>query len=994
VRTIAIGLLLVLVTIGHADEPKPPQLTPEEQKLALDAVTLIGEAFQLNQRGRAAEALGKARAALAIRETLYPPSKYPDGHPDLAGSLNILGFLHMAMGTYEKSLVEFERSLAMKRRLYPVAKHPNGHGEIALALNNLGNLMMAMGSFEKALPLFEQALAMKQSLYPASKYPDGHPDLALGISNLGMLLLEMGAHDKALPLYEQALAMRRALYPPKRNPDGHPELANSLNNVGYLLHTMGSVEKALPHYEQALAMTQKMYSASTHPDGHPHLALCLNNIGFALVSMGSYEKSLTRYEQAVEMKQKLYPPSKYPDGHPELALGINNLAGVLQSLGSFDKALPHVERALEMRQTLYPAARYPDGHPDLAQSANNLGYVYLTMGDYEKALTHYEAALAMKQRLYPASKYPDGHLDLALSMDNLAGLLHAMGSPEKSLPIFERALAMRQKLGRRVLTMSSEAEALAFVNAQPLTRDSFLSLTTHSSEAIAAAYGSVWTSKSAIARLLEQRHAAARVAGTEHAQTLDALKGLRRRIDQLLQDRRLPSTERDALLTKASDERDGLERKLAKALPMLQRADDLDALGPTALAPLLPEGAVLIDFVRYARIEYNRAKRGNAAVVRMPSYAAFVLASGRSIQRIELGDATAIDRAAARWRTAIESRTETSEAKALQDLVWSKLAPHLPADTKTLYLAPDGNLASIPWAALPIGRDRVLLEGYAVATVPHGAFLLEQLKYPREFDGKESTLALGGLEYGPKWSALPGTKVELEAIVSLAARIQGEREVASGGEVTSAKMARALVKARYAHLATHGEFRADEFAAEKKRELDARKNWQEGQDIRRVAAKNPLGFVGVVLGGGEVMSGLSIVDLNLDNLKLVTLSACETGLGEFTGAKGVENLQMAFHIAGAENVIASLWKVSDSATAALMAKFYHELWVEKKEPLAALRAAQLTIYHHPELIPDLAGERGAPKAKEALSASPAKPPAAKRADTKLWAAFVLSGAGR
>jgi len=105
-------------------------------------------------------------------------------------------------------------------------------------------------------------------------------------------------------------------------------------------------------------------------------------------------------------------------------------------------------------------------------------------------------------------------------------------------------------------------------------------------------------------------------------------------------------------------------------------------------------------------------------------------------------------------------------------------------------------------------------------------------------------------------------------------------------------------------------------------------------------------------------------------------------------------LQRAFHAAGCPNVVASLWKVSDSATAALMAKFYHELWVNKKEPLAALRLAQLTIYHHPELIPDLAGERGAPRVKEALAARESATPPAARADTKLWAAFVLSGLGK
>jgi CHAT domain-containing protein len=85
-----------------------------------------------------------------------------------------------------------------------------------------------------------------------------------------------------------------------------------------------------------------------------------------------------------------------------------------------------------------------------------------------------------------------------------------------------------------------------------------------------------------------------------------------------------------------------------------------------------------------------------------------------------------------------------------------------------------------------------------------------------------------------------------------------------------------------------------------------------------------------------------IYNLNLP-AELVVISACESGVGKQLKGEGLIALTRGFMYAGAPRVVASLWKVEDSATAALMAEFYKEMFTNAREPAAALRAAQLNI---------------------------------------------------
>ena len=77
--------------------------------------------------------------------------------------------------------------------------------------------------------------------------------------------------------------------------------------------------------------------------------------------------------------------------------------------------------------------------------------------------------------------------------------------------------------------------------------------------------------------------------------------------------------------------------------------------------------------------------------------------------------------------------------------------------------------------------------------------------------------------------------------------------------------------------------------------------------------------------------------------ELVVLSACETGVGKQIRGEGLIALTRGFMYAGAVRVVASLWKVDDAATAALMAQFYKEMFANGKRPAEALKEAQISI---------------------------------------------------
>jgi tetratricopeptide (TPR) repeat protein len=977
--------------------------------------------------------------ALEMRERLYPPEQFPQGHHRIAESLETFGNLLEKRGAYDRALETDRRGLEMFERLYPPARYPLGQPELAASLHNLGFLFERLGDHDQALAFLRRGFEMNQRLYPPQRYPRGHHRLQQNLSTLAGVYLSLGDYGQALSYFRRALLMGQQLYPTEGYPQGHPELAESLNALGFALVHEGEFGQALGYYRQALEMRERLYPEELFPRGHRNLALSLNNLGEVLQEQGKNDFAVSYHRRALAMFERLHPLEESPQGHFDLVMSLNNLAGALSHSGDHGQAVDCFRRALEMNRKLYSPDRYPEGHSRLCMSLHNLGGALQGQGDYEQSLGYYREALEMTQKLHPRDLFPRGHREMVGSLNALGSVLHAQGRSSDALSYLVRAVAMSQALLADFLGSASEAEAFNFEAAQEGPTNLLLSASRVSRVAAHDIYSVIWSSKAAAARMVQLRQRTL-IESSDPRLIADSseLFTLRHRLAGLLLARDDPASKAAELTRALTARKEELERSLSNRLPEFRRALALNQPTATDLGRRLRQNDVFIDIYLYYDFQYDLRSPGKAGERRTKSYAAFVLRRGQDAALEFLGPAAPIDSAVEAWRADLRDGRPDPAAETLRRLVWEKLAPHLPSGTDTVYVSPDGALTRLPWSALS-GRAQasILLEEYAVAVVPSGPLLLDRLTPDRVSEqGAGRLLAVGDVHYGDRptaparpaalaflrapvntdktnaWPLLPGTLRELDAVKALA----GDRPVLTltGRDADTSRVLAELPGARWALLATHGFFADPKFRSAL--QLDE-SNFQRGLagiglDRTAPGARSPLVLSGLVLAGanrpvlkdedglpqgdGGILTAEAVAGLPLQGLELVVLSACETGLGEVAGGEGVFGLQRAFHTAGAHDVIATLWRVDDEATAALMKLFFRKLWIEGKPPLAALREAQLFVYHNPDRIGDVARARGPDFGKEVTVAQGpvATSPRGKRAAARLWAGFVISGAGR
>lgn len=930
------------------------------------AMVLNGLALLYYNRGDYGRAEPLFRRGLAINEQALGSN-----HPDLVEWLRILGNLYRVTGDYVQAEPLYLRALALREK----ALGPE-HPKVASSLNNLAMVYHHTGDYKQAELLYRRALAIRENALGSN-----HLDVAESLNNLGELYRAQGDYAQAVPLIRGALEIVEKALGPE-----HPTVARALNNLALLHFHINDYKQAEPLFRRSLAIDEKALGSE-----HFQVATSLNNLGELYRAQGDYAQAESLYHRTLAIVEKALGPQ-----HPKVATSLNNLALVYWDTGNYTQAEPLYRRSLAIQEEVLG----PE-HPDVGRILHNLAVLlYDSRGDYAQA----ESLLRRSLAIFEQALGPE-HPMVATALSTLAFLVAYQKQYPIALDLFQRRLRIQSRQLHNIFSFTTERQKLAFLHTNSGGYEAYLSLihqqfskdpqvVNQGLALVLQRKGVVLDAQSRIRTVMKGRLSEAARKNWER------LSALQRRQSQLVLKRPkdLTPEEYRQQLDALQAEIQTIEQTLASESALVAKDLKQRTVTVDATAKALPKGAVLVEFAKIQDYDFTKGQWKPTF-----RYLAFVLNEKGIVTLVDLGEAEALEAQVARALAAIRESQSTLRQVLIQrslealttlsDRIWAPLAATL-GDATQLLLSPDGQLNLVPFGALRDANGRFLVEQFQItylssgrdligvgegATTPKSELLLvANPTYGATLSlGNQTETAVRSADVSLNFSALPGTEQEARTIPPLVPDSTPDGilvgKAAREHAVQSARSPRIL------HLATHGFFLADQPLAVKggQRGLIRGHTKFESEALVPQNYENPLIRSGLAFAGanhatehktGEdgLLTALEITGMDLSGTELVVLSACETALGEVQTGEGVFGLRRAFSLAGAQNLLMSLWSVNDAVTAQQMRTFYTNL--QTQSPAQALQAAQRATIKELRTVFDGVA-----------------PPA-------LWAPFILQGA--
>ncbi|MCL1464665.1 CHAT domain-containing protein [Argonema galeatum] len=783
----------------------------------------------------------------------------------------------------------------------------------ALALNFISLAYQKLGNWENAKRAILSSLNILQTVRNAGR--ERAQILGIALNTQGRLQLSLGQPEDALTSLQQATAA----YTQAGDEAG---ITGSTINLAQTLQTLGFSRRASKTLEDLEKRLQNQ------PDS-PIKSTGLLTLANALRISGDLDKSLQICQQSLAIAQRLQSP-------PDIGIALLNLGNIERSLAkrvedfaADSEDREEVEQKIKLALEYYRQAANISNYGTTRLQAN-LNQLSLLVDSKQRS----EAQVLQSEIQSEITQLPPSQIAIYARINLAQSLMKLkLGTGEQAITNYQDIAQLLAKASQEAKSLGDKrAESFAlgnlgelyeqakqFDSAQQLTQQALLLAQANNAEDIA--YRWQWQ----LGRLLkaEGRTQDAITAYTEAVITLQSLRSDLATINPDVQFSFRDSVEPvyrqlfDLLLQpppvsppvhEGGGKGEVSQKNLVQARNVIESLQlaELDNFFREACLDAIPE---LIDKIdRTAAVIYPVILDDRIEVIlSLPQQPLRNYTTQIEQKQVE---STLND-----LRQALGIRHSNQEERLrLSQQVYDWLIRPIETELKTsgvqtLVFVLDGSLRNIPMAALYNG-DRYLVEQYSIALTP-GLQLLKRQPLTR---GRLRALAGGLSESRQGFSALPGVRAEL-ALVN--AEVRGTTRLLNQ-EFTSATLESEVraVPFPVVHLATHGQFSSN-FQNTFILAWDGPINVKQLDELLR--SKNP-----------RIPRPI----------ELLVLSACETATGDKRAALGLAGVAVR---AGASSTLATLWRVSDSSTAALMTEFYQKLANPGISKAEALRSAQISL---------------------------------------------------
>jgi CHAT domain-containing protein/tetratricopeptide (TPR) repeat protein len=765
-----------------------------------------------------------------------------------------------------------------------------------------------------------EAASEIDGLIPALRSAGNSGELARALGARGDIALSMGRYEAAQQYTQQALALNI-------RQDDLKSQAGNLNILGAAEIYIGRYAEAADHFSSARAVHHKLHN----PEGE---AGALDNLGNAYFFQGRYLDAFQAYQDAA----RVVADSPSGDWIPRRRqITATNLATLYQRLGQERRALEIYGNLRQSDQAMLPDER--------AQLLVNEGALYRRLGDPVKALDAY----AQAQALFSGSHHADGEIGALRNIGIAKGL--DLGDLHGALDAFSQAERLARAAGdTRGLVQAELYSSEVMRRLHRLNEARSLSESARDGARTAGLIEEEWKALYVLGRIAEEEHKPDDAVKL-YQQAIEKIEGTRARLaapslrTDFLADKRdvydsvvslrltRPGVSPDEIFHMLEESRSrGLQDRLSSNAP--------DSLG--GIQALLPGDTLLMEFW---------SAGDQAAVVWATSRAAGVRAI-RGGNQIDETINSLLESAA---------KNDGTDWREPASRLGAELLTNAPIDDTALtrlIIVPDGRIQFVPFELLQKSESSpLLIDRFSVSYLPSARLLSRpplgsghMPRFPWQQEAEifadptgprnpnQMNLPANLMEGANKWQALPDSQHEARSIASV---LPGRAVLRIGENARKEFLADGAIPS-LVHFATHAV----------------------------VDSENPeLSLVVLAPKRGETEPDYlffrEIPGLDLRNVDLVTLSACETERGAIIRGDGAQSLGRAFLAAGTHATVSTLWRVSDDATAQFMTRFYGHL-SDGEGKADALRHTKLEFLHS----------------------------GTKFAAPRYWAAFVLNGESR